>query len=187
MFILALSVLVALTIDIHIRRNVLVIDQLGTWLSNYFEPVMIGRESNPKELEGVHGWEGFLRLNAPGFMGMHESSLYSLLFWHALHTTTLLPLAAYCVSFAYRRMYGKRDEHPIDLLIYFVVVTALLVFAVMSRARCLRLLKCTRYHSFRPGNPPWAGSAIAAVMSALFLVLPVVYRRGHHITPLNSS
>jgi hypothetical protein len=180
MLILALSVLVALMIDIHVRRNVLVISQLGTWLADYFEPVMVGRSLDANTPAGFHGWEGFLRLNAPGIRGMHESSLYSLLFWPAIHLTTLLPLATYCISFGYRRIHSKSEEQPIDLLIYYVVVAALLLFAVMSRA-------IPEAFEMRPlpfvdvWEPAWMGSVIAATMAALFLFLPIVCRETNQI------
>ena len=175
MLILGVAVMVALMIDIHVRLNILVMNQLGTWLAKYYEPAMFGPLAKPNDPAAFQGWEGFLRIEAPGITGMHQSSLYSLTFWPAIHLTTLLPLTAYCVSFAYRRVHYKHEEQSIDLFIYLAFVAVLSLFATMSRAIPetfqIRLLPFISVWS-----PPLVGSAIAAAASLLFLFVPLVFR-----------
>lgn|GEM_PF-5884644 len=65
--VLGLATLVCLFMDIHIRKSLLVIHQLGAWAGEYGALVLGGSEV------GFPGWEQFLRLSGHGATGMHNS------------------------------------------------------------------------------------------------------------------
>jgi hypothetical protein len=76
-FILSLTVVVAISIDMQIRSGRIVINQLGTWIHRYAEPVLLGAKNGGLWSEGGMGWEHFLRLEG----GYHANTLYAMLFW----------------------------------------------------------------------------------------------------------
>jgi hypothetical protein len=60
--ILVLSCVIALFIDMHIRRHYYAIQQLGLWIANYVEPSYV----TPKDVaSGFRPWEQFLRSANP--------------------------------------------------------------------------------------------------------------------------
>lgn len=66
--VVGISTILCLVIDIHIRNNITVVNQLGTWLTYYFEPAMTGLEFSANEkgvTEKLLGWEEFLRVESP--------------------------------------------------------------------------------------------------------------------------
>lgn len=64
---LGLACVVSLFMDIHIRRSLLVILQLGTWAAEYGVPALGG------DAENFPGWEQFIRGRKSGNEGMHFS------------------------------------------------------------------------------------------------------------------
>jgi hypothetical protein len=68
-FILALTLVVAISIDMQIRSGRIVINQLGSWIYHYAEPILFSSEKL--------GWESFLRIQG----GYHSSILYTMTFW----------------------------------------------------------------------------------------------------------
>jgi hypothetical protein len=86
---LALSCVVAVTIDIHIRSNFNVTNQIGLWLAYYSEPAFLEGAEKTRDAP-FYPWEQFLRIPPSEKVGalMHRSDLYSLTFWPHLHFLT---------------------------------------------------------------------------------------------------
>ncbi|HXH37439.1 MAG TPA: hypothetical protein VNN08_02325, partial [Thermoanaerobaculia bacterium] len=89
-FVLALACIVALAIDIHLRNNIVVIQQLALWIRHYAEPSLVGTAGS-----GYQPWELFLRM--PG--GMHSDEIYGLLFYPHLHFLTWILYMLYLICF----------------------------------------------------------------------------------------
>lgn len=86
--VLGLACVVSLFMDIHVRRSLLVIHQLGTWAAEYAAPAI------SRHQEGFPGWEPFIRGRAPGHEGMHFS-LIDAIQTGDLGVMTLVLLAIY--------------------------------------------------------------------------------------------
>ena len=108
---LALSVIVAITIDVQIRfgRNFMM--QLGSWVSNYIEPIFLG--------DDIVGWEQFLRLQGSYHVDIVTASFVS----SNVYLLTIIMYAFYLYST--NKAYSKintpkaseeRIEHPKNFL-----------------------------------------------------------------------
>ena|ERR1700674_4139432 len=84
----AVACVIALAIDIHIRNNTIVTQQLGLWIANYVEPAFLQTPFPLKNPTGFVPYEQFLRIQLPGITGMHADELYSFAFWPHLHFLT---------------------------------------------------------------------------------------------------
>ena len=126
-FVLALSCVVAIAIDIHLRSNVNVSTQIGLWITYYAEPAFLqvpfpnsqcpNAERNNAETSNAeknyaekkknffYPWEQFLRIPPEDKIlpqdevgsTMHLSELYSLSFWPHLHFLTWVIYIVYLV------------------------------------------------------------------------------------------
>jgi hypothetical protein len=94
--VLALACVVAVAIDIHQRNNIVVVQQLGLWISNYVEPALL-QERAPQEVGSFLPWEEFLRVETPG-AAMHRDDLYGLAFYPHLHFLTWALYMLYLVT-----------------------------------------------------------------------------------------
>lgn len=103
---LALSCVVALAIDIHLRNNIIVIQQLGLWIRYYAEPALM-----PAGATGFVPWEGFLRTRDAG---MHSDNLYGFLFYPHLHFLTWVVYTLYlcCYQSIVVRDSGRLPHGP---------------------------------------------------------------------------
>ena len=74
--VLGMAFIVSLAIDIHIRHNQMITQQLGLWIKNFVECLL-----SP----GITfiGWERFLRIDVNGITGMHRDLFFSML--NAVH------------------------------------------------------------------------------------------------------
>ena len=90
-FVLALTVLVGVTVDMQIRSGRIVIDQLGNWIYLYAEPIFLGKTTGTAK---DFGWEQFLRLQG----GYHHSTLYALSFWPNIYYLSIVLYAFYLFS-----------------------------------------------------------------------------------------
>ncbi len=57
---LALTVVVSITIDTHLRANQKVISQNGIWIARHVEPFFLGADKKSIEEKPFYGWENFL-------------------------------------------------------------------------------------------------------------------------------
>jgi hypothetical protein len=105
--VLALATVVALAIDIHIRNNILVVQQLALWIANYVEPAFL------RNSEGFLGWERFLRSSESG-EGMHSDDLYGFIFYPHLHFLTWIIYVLYLGSFLNLAFSSSRGENKRD-------------------------------------------------------------------------
>jgi hypothetical protein len=140
--ILALASVLALGVDMHVRGNACVIDQLGLWIRYYVEPVAFhaGPDSNPPKssLKNFRGWEEFLRVEASqptktvdwnhsGGAALHSDELQSLFYEPHIHFLTVFVYVLYLAvfqTFACRRGTGLASDGRVMLIICFVVVQA---------------------------------------------------------------
>ena len=74
--VLSLAFIVALSIDLHIHSNRMMIVQAGTWLSEYVEPAFLNNY-NAHDQRNFVGWEQFLRIAH----SHHTDFLYRLTYW----------------------------------------------------------------------------------------------------------
>jgi len=90
--ILALSCVVALIIDMHIRMHNYDIQQLGLWIANFVEPSYV----TPKDIAaGFRPWEQFLRTDDPA--GMHLDNLHAFAYSFHLHFVSIFIYLLYAV------------------------------------------------------------------------------------------
>jgi hypothetical protein len=109
-FILSLSVVVAVSIDMQIRAGRIVINQLGSWIYNFAEPLLLRLNGNlPNKL----GWEAFLRLDG----GYHNNTVTAMTFWTNIY---ILSIALYilCLEVS-RRALKKHKDEPSKHIVYF--------------------------------------------------------------------
>jgi hypothetical protein len=106
--VLALACIVAVAIDIHLRNNIIVIQQLALWIRYYAEPSLASTVHT-----GFQAWEEFLR--APG--GMHRDEMYGFLFYPHLHFLTWILYVLYLGSFHWLSINPKsRRTDPENVL-----------------------------------------------------------------------
>jgi hypothetical protein len=162
---LALTCVVALAIDIHLRNNIVVIQQLALWIANYAEPAMM-----PAAAGGFVPWEKFLR--TPG-AGMHSDEWYGFLFYPHLHFLTWVLYLLYLTCFHWIALKAVRKPRPAeqDALLaggFVLVHVAVAVFAFMGHfvPRALEMNVLPMADSWRTG----AAAACAYLLGALLLV-----------------
>jgi hypothetical protein len=85
--VLALACVIAFSIDMHIRNNTTVIQQLALWIENFVEPAYLQTEVR-NDPTGFLPWEQFLRKEG-AVQGMHRDDLYGFIFYPHLHYITL--------------------------------------------------------------------------------------------------
>jgi hypothetical protein len=126
-FILALTVVVAISIDMQIRAGRIVINQLGTWIHRYAEPVLLGAQNAGLWSEGGIGWEHFLRLEG----GYHANTLYAMLFWTNIYYLSIslyvLYLAVTRKALADSRKKGESQLLKIMLFGFWILHITILV------------------------------------------------------------
>lgn len=108
--VLALATIVALAIDIHIRNNIMVVQQLGLWIANYVEPTLLHKAFDPQKSEGFLPWEQFLRNKAAG-EAMHSDDLYGFIFYPHLHFLTWVIYISYIGFFQTFAISNKRRSN----------------------------------------------------------------------------
>jgi hypothetical protein len=123
---LALACIVATAIDIHLRNNIVVIQQLALWIANYAEPVL------SRVKHGFLPWEQFLR--QPG--GMHNDVIYGFAFYPHLHFLTWVLYVMYLGCLQTLALRSRPREGATDgsvLAVGFVLVhIAFMAFAFVG-------------------------------------------------------
>ena len=116
-FILSLSVIVAVSIDMQIRSGRIVINQLGSWIFHYAEPILLGNDL---------GWEAFLRLDG----GYHANTVYTMTFWPNIYYLSIGLYLLYLV--VSRKALGKYAHRNTVWLGFWLLHITLLVAALSS-------------------------------------------------------
>jgi hypothetical protein len=163
-FVLALACVVALAIDIHLRNNIVVIQQLALWIRYYAEPSLASMVHT-----GFQAWEEFLRM--PG--GMHRDEMYGFLFYPHLHFLTWILYVLYLGSFHWLSINpDSRRSNAENVLMasgFFGVHAALAAFAFVGHFVP---------HALKTKAMPWIGdcwqTGLAAAGGYLLLVLMLV-------------
>jgi hypothetical protein len=117
-FMLACTVIVAVSIDMQIRSGRIVINQLGSWIYHYAEPILLGDD----EL----GWEAFLRLDG----GYHANTVYNMTFWPNIYYLSIGLYLLYLV--VTQRALAKRNLHRHTIWLGFCMLHATLLIAALS-------------------------------------------------------
>jgi flagellar basal body-associated protein FliL len=155
--VLGIACTVSLFMDLHIRRSLIIIQQLGTWAGEYAIPVLGGK------ITEFPGWEQFIRM--PGDTpGMHLS-LIDALQTGALGIITLVLFAFYHWTFQAVCM-QKLDEF--NRIIYWLIIGALFVFILGHRTS--GNFKFTNYGFERPWFSDFWYFFIAWFVFAMILI-----------------
>lgn len=96
--VLVMALVVALTIDMHVRNNAIVIQQLALWIANQVEPAFLQTAFSSQATGAFLPWEQFLRVEFPA-AGMHRDDLYGFAFYPHLHFLTWVLYMFYLGSF----------------------------------------------------------------------------------------
>jgi hypothetical protein len=118
----AVACVIAVAIDIHIRNNTIVTQQLGLWIANYVEPAFLQTPFLSKGATGFIPYEQFLRIQLPGTTGMHADDLYSLAFWPHLHFLTWVIYILYLFLFHRAIRLASVTRRKVFLLAGFALV-----------------------------------------------------------------
>lgn len=122
-FLLAVSIVISLSIDMHIRKNHIVVYQLGLWINYYVEPAfLLSWEDNDDKLNNkakaktnniynfyidrsdqykkMKGWEQYIRIrkkdkSGEDLSGMNVSRIYNLAHWIPVNSLTILLFILY--------------------------------------------------------------------------------------------
>lgn len=140
---LALACVIALAIDIHIRNNIVVIQQLALWMANFAEPAFLQQPSAfqllPSSGPHFYAWEQFLRIALPTSAGMHQDDLYGLVFYPHLHFLTWLIYMLYLwifqqISLTSSESTPEELSHPSLFIGFALVHLTLAIFAWTGHA-----------------------------------------------------
>lgn len=130
LILLGICCAVCIVLDMHIRANRIVINELGSWISNVAEPAIYGPDWDNSR---VIGWEHFLRLSG----GHHTDPAFHLLFWPEMFLVTVAVYASYSYVFFWqvrRQIRETNDERRLEerlqigtycLLHFLILVCAL--------------------------------------------------------------
>jgi Na+/H+ antiporter NhaC len=115
----------SLMIDLYIRCNAIVINQIGIWISSFVEPIYYNDYwYNPGDFVL---WEKFLRINNEAFAGggMYSDLINSVTFFLPIHILTIFCFIIYIVSVS-----GfQKNAIRINVLAFWGVHSCLIVFA----------------------------------------------------------
>lgn len=128
-FILALTVLVGITVDMQIRAGRIVIDQLGNWIYLYAEPILLGF-SNDEDGRYNIGWEQFLRRSE----AYHKDMAYHLSFWPNIYFLSIILYAFYLVVSAQAATVynGEQEEGKLLWRGFWMLHITILVCAISN-------------------------------------------------------
>jgi len=129
--VLALACIIALAVDIHIRNNIVVIQQMALWITHYAEPAFLQAQFTGKAV-GFLPWEQFLRITDHG-AGMHSDDLYGFVFYPHLHFLTWLLYVSYLGTYYRVNMYNS-SSLPFVLIGFSLVHITLAMLAWVGHA-----------------------------------------------------
>jgi hypothetical protein len=117
-FILSLAIIVAVSIDMQIRAGRIVINQLGSWIHHYAEPILLGEA---KEYNYGLGWEFFLRQDG----GYHKDIIYAMTFWPNIYYLSIALYVLYLI--VSQRAFSKKRNRSIVLSGFWLLHVTLLI------------------------------------------------------------
>lgn len=127
--VVAIACTVAIAVDIHVRNDIIAINQLGSWLAYHAEPHMSGISFENKS---ILFWEKFIREDA---ISMHTDQLYRFTFWPHLHFLTWVVYALYLWIFqnmCLTHANSNTSNSWIVLATFGLVHFSLWAFAIMA-------------------------------------------------------
>jgi len=136
--VLALASLVSIAIDMHVRDSIVVVQQLGLWITYYAEPALLQSPFSPSSSGKFLPWEQFLRQHDSGTSGMHRDDLYGFAFYPHLHFITwVLCISYFLILLNFWRRESKTgpvQQQSFAMGGYLLVQSALLVFTWLAHA-----------------------------------------------------
>ncbi len=141
--VLGIATALCLVVDIHIRENTLITDQLGMWIAYFYEPMIIRTSFDPGISKGYLGWEQLLRVNG----GLHKDQFHAIFFWSSLHSLTMILFFFYMLIPACRQLPAcktepapnpvvqpetakKESENPLIVVTFWTVAALYWMFAI---------------------------------------------------------
>jgi hypothetical protein len=128
--VLGMACIVSLAIDLHIRSNGMITRQLGLWIQNYVECVIVERGY----YVGYLGWETFLRINnsTNNTQGLHMDYLFNIIDAIHYYFTSIYLYIIYigCLLFYFSRNECEKGEFNVFLFIFFLVHFTLAIFSI---------------------------------------------------------
>ncbi len=131
---IGICALISFSIDIQIRQNVLVTNQLGLWISQYIEPLVNKGLVVPEHyLTSSHtyiGWEQFLRISGTQ-KGFQMDPIYSLTFWPASHILTWILYISYLIL-GLTNQNSEKNHKIAKQFLFFSIHISIILFAIMG-------------------------------------------------------
>jgi len=113
----------SLMIDLHIRGNAIVINQIGLWISSHVEPLYFNTNVYP--LHSFVPWKNFLRLGG----AMHTDVINSITFFWTIHILTVICFLLYLISARTAMVKHGGVRINIEVLAFLLVHLCLIVLA----------------------------------------------------------
>lgn len=177
--VVAMGCTVAIAVDIHIRNDIVAIQQLGSWIAYHAEPHMSGI---PFEDETVLFWEKFLRRPDNS---MHNDLIYGLIFYPHLHFLTWVIYVLYLwlfqnICLIYRED-GNKADHKSDCWVVFatflVVHLSLFAFVLMATLspRIFEFLLPYVEAKSEKWSPPWETCILYILVWVILITISAQY------------
>lgn len=128
--------LICFCIDIHIRQNITVTNQLGMWVAHYIEPLVSNDVITPEKSTSYLGWEQFLRVKIESkdnvILGLHQDYWYSAGFWPALHILTWIMYFLYATLRIHQPIKFRDEKNRAKVFLFYSIHITIIVYAIMG-------------------------------------------------------
>ena len=113
----------SLMIDLHIRGNAIVVNQIGLWIASHVEPLYLGTNVFPPH--SFIPWETFLRRGG----AMHTDLVNSITFFWPIHILTVICFLLYLINARTAMVKHERIIIKVEVLAFWSVHSCLIVLA----------------------------------------------------------
>ncbi|PKN61429.1 MAG: hypothetical protein CVU57_29430 [Deltaproteobacteria bacterium HGW-Deltaproteobacteria-15] len=113
----------SLMIDLHIRGNAIVVNQIGLWIASHVEPLYLGTNVFPPH--SLVGWETFLRRGE----AMHTDVVNSITFFWPIHILTVICFLLYLINARTAVIKQTQIRIKVDVAAFWLVHSCLIVIA----------------------------------------------------------
>ena len=113
----------SLMIDLHIRENAVVVNQIGLWIACHIEPLYLG--TNAFLPHSFVPWESFLRREG----AMHTDIMNSITFFWPIHILTVVCFLLYLINASAAMIKYQRIRIKVEVLAFWLVHSCLIVLA----------------------------------------------------------
>ena len=130
--IFATACVIALAIDMSLRNNIVVVQQLALWIAHYSEPALLQIPSS-NHPGSFLPWEQFLRVQASGMTGMHSDDWYGFAFYPYLHFLTWVIYTTY-LWILFEAWHTHPQRRGLLISSFAMVQTTLAIFTWLAHA-----------------------------------------------------